>query len=96
MITTVSLHGLIFGFSKDEDLPKLPRGFAFVKSTKDWLMAEDENGGRWFVGQNQLVRCGYATECDVRESKGKLELGQRFLDSRQAINLNREAGEVIS
>ena len=95
MTTSASSVGLIFGIPNDEDLPRLPSGFSFIKSPKDWLMAEDENGGRWWVCGYYLARCGIATAGDVMASQGRLSLGERFFDSRQSISFDRETGEVI-
>lgn len=91
------VHGVrvLFGIPKDEDLPKIPKGFSFIKNAKDWLFAIDEKQEQWFVGKDELVRCGFATEEEVVNSKWSLSLGQRFYDNRTIIKFNPETGEVI-
>ena len=64
------MHGL------PDNMPLLPLGYRYINRHNEWLIAEADNGRRYFVGEGMLYRQGFC-----------MFTGAYYIDERETIEL---------
>jgi hypothetical protein len=81
-MTIVPTRKFIWGIISDK--PKLPNGFSFIESPRDFLKAVGPDGRKWYVGNEMMIRLGTAGD-DKDESNGVNK--KEYADERETIDL---------